>query len=150
MFNGNLGFNPYDKNTNNAFDTDHCKMRGQFISSFGPQQIYCYNGNPRKKISSMAHTDNLTTAVHANLNNDSDVYFYVNGGRKQYAINEVRACFVDIDAGRDANGNYLEPSRLIRFIVFLILGGVSAGRRRLLITLLFYKVRLVKQLMLRI
>jgi len=110
MFNGNLGFNPYDKNTNNAFDTDHCKMRGQFISSFGPQQIYCYNGNPRKKISSMAHTDNLTIAVHANLNNDSDVYFYVNGGRKQYAINEVRACFVDIDAGRDANGNYL-PSK---------------------------------------
>jgi hypothetical protein len=110
MFNGNLGFNPYDKNTNNAFDDAHCKMRGQFIMSFGSQQIYCYNGNPRKKISSMAHTDNLTTAVHANLNNDSDVYFYVNGGRKQYAINEVRACFVDIDAGRDSSGNYL-PSK---------------------------------------
>ncbi len=113
MFNGNLGFNPYDKNTNNAFDTNHCKMRGQFIESFGSQQIYCYNGNPRKKISSMAHTDHLTTAVHANLNNDSDVYFYVNGGRKQYAINEVRACFVDIDAGRDANGNYLSSKEVM-------------------------------------
>jgi hypothetical protein len=61
----------------------------------------------------MAHTDNLTTAVHANLNNDSDVYFYVNGGRKQYAINEVRACFVDIDAGRDANGNYLSSKEVM-------------------------------------
>jgi len=110
MFNGDLGFNPYDKNTNNAFDNAHCIKRAQFIKSFGSQQIYCYNGNPRKKISSMAHTDNLTTAVHANLNNDSDVYFYVNGGRKQYAINEVRACFVDIDAGRDSSGNYL-PSK---------------------------------------
>ena len=109
MFNGNLGFNPYDK-SNQAFDGHDCKMRGQFINSFGGHQIYCYNGDPRKKISTMSHTSDLTTAVHANLNNNSDVYFYVNGGRKQYAINEVRACFVDIDAGRDANGNYL-PSK---------------------------------------
>jgi hypothetical protein len=113
MFNENLGFNPYDKKTNLAFNKRDCEMRGKFISSFGPQQIYCYNGNPRKKISSMAHTDNLTTAVHANLNNDSDVYFYVNGGRKQYAINEVRACFVDIDAGRDSSGNYLSSKEVM-------------------------------------
>lgn len=112
MFNGNLGFNPYDKN-NDIWNQKDCEMRGKFIISFGGQQIYCYNGNPRKKISSMAHTDNLTTAVHANLDNNSDVYFYVNGGRKQYAINEVRACFVDIDAGRDSSGNYLSSKEVM-------------------------------------
>ena len=58
----------------------------------------------------MNHTNSLDEAVQANITNRSDVYFYVNGGRKQYAINEVRACFVDIDAGRDASGNYL-PSK---------------------------------------
>jgi hypothetical protein len=112
MFNGNLGFNPYDKK-NDVWNQKDCEMRGKFIISFGGQQIYCYNGNPRKKISSMSHVDNLTTAVHANLNNDSDLYFYVNGGRKQYAINEVRACFVDIDAGRDSNGNYLSSKEVM-------------------------------------
>jgi hypothetical protein len=110
-----LGFNPYDKN-NQAFDANHCQMRGKFIGSFGGEQnIYCYNGDPRKKISTMSHTPDLTLAIHANLNNSSDVYFYVNGGRKQYAINQVRACFVDIDAGRDSSGNYLPSKEVMKF-----------------------------------
>lgn len=113
MFNGNLGFNPYDNKTNNTFATYDSGMRGRFIHSFGGQQIYCYNGDPRKKISSMTHTDNLTKAIDANLHKESDVYFYVNGGRKQYAINEVRACFVDIDAGRDSSGNYLSSKEVM-------------------------------------
>lgn len=112
MFNGNLGFNPYDK-SNDVCSNKDCDLRAKFINSFNGQQIYCYNGNPRKKISSMAHTNNLTTAVQANLDNNSDVYFYVNGGRKQYAINEVRACFVDIDAGRDSSGNYLSSKEVM-------------------------------------
>ena len=115
MFKMELGFNPYDKN-NQAFDDNHCQMRGKFIGSFGGEQnIYCYNGDPRKKISTMSHTPDLTLAIHANLNNSSDVYFYVNGGRKQYAINQVRACFVDIDAGRDSSGNYLPSKEVMKF-----------------------------------
>ena len=115
MFKMELGFNPYDKN-NQAFDANHCQMRGKFIGSFGGEQnIYCYNGDPRKKISTMSHTPDLTLAIHANLNNSSDVYFYVNGGRKQYAINQVRACFVDIDAGRDSSGNYLPSKEVMKF-----------------------------------
>ncbi len=111
-----LGFNPYDNKTNQAFDANHCQMRGKFIGSFGGEQnIYCYNGDPRKKISTMSHTPDLTLAIHANLNNSSDVYFYVNGGRKQYAINQVRACFVDIDAGRDSSGNYLPSKEVMKF-----------------------------------
>jgi hypothetical protein len=111
-----LGFNPYDNKTNQAFDANHCQMRGKFIGSFGGEQnIYCYNGDPRKKISTMSHTPDLTLAIHANLNNSSDVYFYVNGGRKQYAISQVRACFVDIDAGRDSSGNYLPSKEVMKF-----------------------------------
>jgi len=116
MFKMELGFNPYDNKTNQAFNQRDCEMRGKFIHSFGGEQnIYCYNGDPRKKISTMSHTADLTLAVHANLNNSSDVYFYVNGGRKQYAINEFRSCFVDIDAGRDSTGNYLSSKEVMRF-----------------------------------
>ena len=116
MFKMELGFNPYDNKTNQAFDANHCQMREKFIGSFGGKQnIYCYNGDPRKKISTMSHTPELTLAIHANLNNSSDVYFYVNGGRKQYAINQVRACFVDIDAGRDSSGNYLPSKEVMKF-----------------------------------
>jgi hypothetical protein len=116
MFKMELGFNPYDNKTNQAFDANHCQMREKFIGSFGGKQnIYCYNGDPRKKISTMSHTPHLTLAIHANLNNSSDVYFYVNGGRKQYAINQVRACFVDIDAGRDSSGNYLPSKEVMKF-----------------------------------
>lgn len=116
MFKMELGFNPYDNKTNQAFDANHCQMRGKFIGSFGGEQnIYCYNGDPRKKISTMSHTPDLTLAIHANLNNSSDVYFYVNGGRKQYAISQVRACFVDIDAGRDSSGNYLPSKEVMKF-----------------------------------
>ena len=116
MFNMELGFNPYDNKTNQAFDANHCQMRGKFIGSFGGEQnIYCYNGDPRKKISTMSHTPDLTLAIHANLNNSSDVYFYVNGGRKQYTISQVRACFVDIDAGRDSSGNYLPSKEVMKF-----------------------------------
>jgi hypothetical protein len=109
MFSDDLGFNPFD-NSNDVWNQQNCKMRGSFINSFSTQQIYCYNGDPRKKISSMGHTDNLTTAVHANLNNNSDVYFYVNGGRKLYAINQFTCCFCDMDAGRDNEGKYFKPS----------------------------------------
>jgi hypothetical protein len=58
----------------------------------------------------MNHTDNLTTVAIANDSQGADAYFYVNGGRKQYAISRVRACFVDMDAGRDEQGSYLKPS----------------------------------------
>jgi hypothetical protein len=114
MFSDTLAFNPFDK-THSAIGTrDQITLRNKFFESLGSQQIFCYNGDPRKKISSMNHTDNLTTVAIANDSQGADAYFYVNGGRKQYAISRVRACFVDMDAGRDDNGSYFKPSIVMR------------------------------------
>jgi hypothetical protein len=110
MFSDTLAFNPFDK-THSAIGTrDQIALRNKFFDSFGGQQIFCYNGDPRKKISSMNHTDHLTTVAIANDSQGADAYFYVNGGRKQYAISRIRACFVDMDAGRDDQGHYFKPS----------------------------------------
>jgi hypothetical protein len=109
MFNDDIGFNPFDKN-NNAHAGGNAQNRQRFLSSFNQNNIFCYNGNPRKKISSMSHTDDLLVALNNNVNNNSDVYFYINGGRKMYAINEFTCCFCDMDAGRDNEGKYFKPS----------------------------------------
>ena len=110
MFSDALAFNPFDK-THSAIGTrDQITLRNKFFESFGGQHIFCYNGDPRKKISSMNHTDHLTTVAIANDSQGADAYFYVNGGRKQYAISRIRACFVDMDAGRDDQGSYFKPS----------------------------------------
>jgi hypothetical protein len=110
MFSDTLAFNPFDK-THSAIGTrDQITLRNKFFFFFCGQQIFCYNGDPRKKISSMNHTDHLTTVAIANDSQGADAYFYVNGGRKQYAISRIRACFVDMDAGRDDNGSYFKPS----------------------------------------
>jgi hypothetical protein len=114
MFSDTLAFNPFDK-THSAIGTrDQITLRNKFFDSFGGQQIFCYNGDPRKKISSMNHTDHLTTVAIANDSQGADAYFYVNGGRKQYAISRIRACFVDMDAGRDDQGRYFKPSIVMK------------------------------------
>jgi hypothetical protein len=105
MFSDNLGFNPFDKS--NASSLRDSK---EFLDSFKQNHIFVYNGNPRKKISSMNHTDRLTEALNANRDSGSDVYFYVNGGRKIYAIKQFTCCFCDMDAGRDEQGKYFKPS----------------------------------------
>ena len=110
MFSDTLAFNPFDKNHSAIGTRDQITLRNKFFESLGGQQIFCYNGDPRKKISSMNHTDHLTTVAIANDSQGADAYFYVNGGRKQYAISRVRACFVDMDAGRDDQGSYFKPS----------------------------------------
>jgi hypothetical protein len=110
MFSDTLAFNPFDKNHSAIGTRDQITLRNKFFDSFGGQQIFCYNGDPRKKISSMKHTDHLTTVAIANDSQGADAYFYVNGGRKQYAISRIRACFVDMDAGRDDQGLYFKPS----------------------------------------
>jgi hypothetical protein len=110
MFSDTLAFNPFDKNHSAIGTRDQITLRNKFFDSFGGQQIFCYNGDPRKKISSMNHTDHLTTVAIANDSQGADAYFYVNGGRKQYAISRIRACFVDMDAGRDDQGRYFKPS----------------------------------------
>jgi hypothetical protein len=110
MFSDILAFNPFDKNHSAIGTRDQITLRNKFFASLGSQQIFCYNGDPRKKISSMNHTDHLTTVAIANDSQGADAYFYVNGGRKQYAISRIRACFVDMDAGRDDNGSYFKPS----------------------------------------
>jgi hypothetical protein len=48
--------------------------------------------------------------LDANINNHSDAYFYVNGGRKLYAIKQFTCCFCDMDAGRNDDGTYFKPS----------------------------------------
>jgi hypothetical protein len=109
MFSDSLGFNPFDKN-NNVHANGHASNMVKFLSSFKQTNIFAYNGNPRKKISSMNHTSTLTEALEANQNAGSDVYFYVNGGRKLYAIKQFTCCFCDMDAGRDDQGKYFKPS----------------------------------------
>lgn len=113
MFSDNLGFNPFDKensNTGKQHVNSWTRLRQNFLDSFKQNHIFVYNGNPRKKISSMSHTSNLQEALDANTNNHSDVYFYVNGGRKLYAIKQFTCCFCDMDAGRDEQGSYFKPS----------------------------------------
>lgn len=113
MFSDQLAFNPFDKNNDNAGKrhvNSWGRLQKQFLDSFEQNHIYVYNGNPRKKISSMSHTSDLQEALDANVNNHSDVYFYVNGGRKLYAIKQFTCCFCDMDAGRDEQGNYFKPS----------------------------------------
>jgi hypothetical protein len=109
MFNDNIGFNPFDKN-NSVNANGYASKRVKFLSSFNQQHIYVYNGNPRKKISSMNHTTDIGEVISANINNDSDAYFYINGGRKIYAIKQFTCCFCDMDAGRDEQGKYFKPS----------------------------------------
>ena len=112
-FSDKLAFNPFDKNND-----VHCGFskdaRVKFLTSFQQNHIYTYNGNPRKKISSMNHTTNLHEALNANVDNHSDVYFYVNGGRKLYAIKQFTCCFCDMDAGRDDQGSYFKPSMVMQ------------------------------------
>ena len=112
MFSDDLGFNPFDK-TCSVRAGGHSSRGGsrqRFLESFGINHIFCYNGDPRKKISSMNHAGFLNDALTANIDNNSDVYFYINGGRKLYAINEFTCCFCDMDAGRDNEGKYFKPS----------------------------------------
>jgi len=120
MFKMELGFNPYDKsnsNTGKRHVNSWSRIQQQFLDSFhlAAGHIFCYNGDPRRKISSMKHTSNLDEVHDANENGNSDAYFYVNGGRKQYAINTISCCFVDIDAGRDSSGNYLPSKEVMNF-----------------------------------
>ena len=113
MFSSDLGFNPFDKN--NSIDISlNAQNRDRFFHSFNQQHIFCYNGDPRKKISSMKHTNDIHEALDGNIANNSDVYFYINGGRKMYAINEFTCCFCDMDAGRDNEGKYFKPSIVVQ------------------------------------
>ena len=96
-----LGFNPYDKK-NEVFDSYNQNGRANFLNSFklAAGHIFCYNGDPRRKISSMKHTSRIDEVLDANIGNNADSYFYVNGGRKQYAINTISCCFMDIVTGK--------------------------------------------------
>jgi hypothetical protein len=115
-FSDKLAFNPFDKNND-----VHCGFaqdaRNKFLDSFKQNHIVCWNGNPRKKVSSMNHNNGsnaIDVALEANVNNHSDVYFYVNGGRKLYGINQFTCCFCDMDAGRDNEGKYFKPSVVMK------------------------------------
>ena len=113
MFSDKLTFNPFDKNNSDAGKqhvNSWTRLRDNFLDSFKQNHIFVYNGNPRKKISSMNHTNDFYDALRANVEDRRDVYFYVNGGRKLYAIKQFTCCFCDMDARRDEQGSYFKPS----------------------------------------
>ena len=109
--------NVYDKgNTNSKYRPKTAK----FLKSFGSSHTFCYNGDPRKKISNMVHVYDVIKAAAYNFNNGSsntgksDVYFYVNGVRKQNEVKTFRACFIDLDAGRKEDGSYHEARTVLK------------------------------------
>lgn len=104
-------FNPFDVNID-INEHEYSKQRTDFLNSFIGNHIFCYNNNPRVKLSGMNHTQFLNEVLSANVKSNSDAYFYINGGRKKDDIKFVRACYVDLDAGRDANGQYLRPKEV--------------------------------------
>lgn len=82
-----------------------------FLKSFGGNVTICYNREPNK-VSSMTQAS-VDEAIRQNKLG-KDVYFYINeGGTKQRDITKLRACFVDLDAGRDNRGNYLTTSKVL-------------------------------------
>lgn len=99
--------NPFDKKL--SLRTFNAK-RDEFLRSFGNNNIFCHNADPTKKISQMKHRIGLTLIMdelHQN-HKGSDIYFYVNCCRKMNEVRNFRACFCDLDAGRDSSGKYLE------------------------------------------
>jgi len=104
-------FNPFDTNIDvHSFNVD----RTRFLCSFSGKHIFCYNNNPRVKISGMNHTEFVNEVLTANVQSNADAYFYINGGRKKDTISQVRACYIDLDAGRDQNGQYLRPKEVLQ------------------------------------
>jgi hypothetical protein len=104
--------NPFDKSIDvNSF----ASQRDVFVNSFiGNKHIFCYNNNPKVKLSGMNHTSNIDEVINANVNDNSDAYFYVNGCRKKDDIKVVSACYIDLDAGRDTNGKYHSPTVVMK------------------------------------
>jgi hypothetical protein len=110
-------FNVYDKNLSNS---KYRLQTAKFLKSFGSSHIFCYNGDPRKKISNMVHSSDINAATMHNSGwrdiasyGKSDVYFYVNGVRKQNEVKTFRACFIDLDAGRKPDGTYHEARTVV-------------------------------------
>jgi hypothetical protein len=106
-----LKFNPFDVNSaqNDINRYEYVQKRKDFLNSFGSNHIYCYNNNPRVKLSGMNHTSDINDVLSQNISNNADAYFYVNGCRKKDDIKTVRSCYIDLDAGRDENGQYFAP-----------------------------------------
>lgn len=81
-----------------------------FLNTFGNNVILCYNKD-LNKVSSMIKCT-LDEAIKQN-SYGKDVYFYINeGGTKQSDITKLRACFVDLDAGRNSSGQYLTTKQV--------------------------------------
>ena len=104
--------NPFDVK-NNVYDNGYASQRAKFFGSFGSEHTLCYNNNPKKKLSGMNHVTlhggGLATVLENNVKHNCDAYFYVNGVRKKEDVQTVRACYIDLDAGRDLNGHYHTP-----------------------------------------
>lgn len=81
----------------------------EFLDLFNGTQsskILCHSIDDCKS-TRMRNRVPLQTALRMNDELEKDVYFYVNnGGTKKNEIDEIVAVFVDIDTGRDENGDY--------------------------------------------
>jgi hypothetical protein len=81
------------------------KKINDFLKHF-PNSVVVYNQNPTKKVSPMVMCS-VNDALKAN-ESGSDVYFYINGGPKNADVKKYNACYIDMDAGRDSNGEYFD------------------------------------------
>lgn len=77
-----------------------------FLKNF-PNAKIVYNQDPSKKVSPMIYALNVDDAIKKNTNG-SDLYFYINGASKDSLVTSFNACFIDLDAGRDEDGEYFD------------------------------------------
>lgn len=85
-----------------------------FLKRFGPLPNKRFAvSTSNRTAQAMRNVGSLEEALHSN--GKYDIYFYVNnGGTKAGDIDELTACFVDLDAGRDKAGKYLKPSEVAK------------------------------------
>lgn len=84
----------------------------KFLHDIGATQVV-YNSDSSKKNSPMTLARDIESAIIAN-SNDSDVYFYINGGPKETDVRQYTTLHIDLDAGRDDNGKYLNTRSVLR------------------------------------
>lgn len=84
-----------------------------FSTSSYPAKILCHSLD-NAKTTKMKNYVSIRDALIANQDG-RDVYFYVNnGGTKKQEIKQLVSFFVDLDAGRDTNGNYLPTKEVVK------------------------------------
>ena len=87
-------------------------MNNAFLKKFGAKSVY-YNLDPTAKNSGMIETKDWKLALAKNAEG-SDIYFYINGGPKEFDVTSFQACHIDLDSGRDEDGKYFSTKAVNR------------------------------------